>query len=78
MVKNGCGLSGHRTLKLTVSEECTHRWSKHFLNAGANSGKLKVASMSFGWARSKIGKISFDQKLLKMSKIAKNEIFQLV
>ena len=54
VVKNGCGQSGYRTLKLTVSQECTDRVTK-FLNAGTNSGKLKVASMIFGWAWLKMG-----------------------
>ena len=54
VVKNGCGHSGYRTLKLTVSQECTDRLSR-FFNAGANSGKLKVASMIFGWALPKMG-----------------------
>ena len=53
VVKNGCGQSGYRTLKLTVSQECTDGVSR-FFNAGANSGKLKVASMIFGWAWSKM------------------------
>ena len=47
MVKNGCGQSGHRILKLTVSQECTDELNK-FFNAGANSGKLKVAPVIFG------------------------------
>ena len=54
MVKIGCGQSVHRTLKLAVSQECT-RWSKQIFNAGGNSGKLKVVSMSFGWAWSNMG-----------------------
>ena len=43
MVRNGCGQSGHRTLKLAASQECTDG-GKKFFNAGANSGKPKVAS----------------------------------
>ena len=54
VVKNGCGKSGYRALKLTVSQECTDGVSR-FFNAGANSGKLKVASMIFEWVWSKIG-----------------------
>ena len=45
MVKNGRGQSGHRNLKLTVSQKWTD-----ILHAGANSGKLKVISMIFRWA----------------------------
>ena len=30
VVKNGCGESGYRTLKLTVSQECTDRVTKFF------------------------------------------------
>ena len=41
-----CGQSSYRTLKLTVSQECTDGVS--FFNAGANSGELKVASLIFG------------------------------
>ena len=43
VVKNECGQSGYGTLKLTG-------FQANFLNAGTNSGKLKVASMIFGWA----------------------------
>ena len=50
MVKNGCGQSGHRNLKLTVSQKWTD-----ILHAGASSGKLKVVSMIFGWAWSEVG-----------------------
>ena len=53
MVKNGCGLSGHETLKLTVSQNKSIEWTG-FLHAGANSEKSKVISMIFGWAWSKI------------------------
>ena len=38
MVKNGCGQSGHTTLKLTVSQNWT------------NSVKLKFDSIIVGWA----------------------------
>ena len=30
MVRNGCGWSGHRTLKLTVSQECTGEVNRIF------------------------------------------------
>ena len=42
MVENGCGQSGHGTLKLTVSQEWIDgmNW---FLHAGVNSGNLKVS-----------------------------------
>ena len=49
--KYGCHQSGHGTLKLTVSQE----WIGCLLHAGANSGKLKVALMIFGWVWSKMG-----------------------
>ena len=53
MVKSGCDQSGHRTLKLTVSQ--MNKWNeKVFLPAGKNSGKLKVDSMIFGWVLSKL------------------------
>ena len=48
MVKNGCDQSGHGTLKLAVSSILV------FLHAGTNSGKLKVDSVMFGWAWSKM------------------------
>ena len=53
MAKNGCGWSGHGTLKLTVSQNRTDgiNW---FFYAGTNSGKLKVDSIIFGWALSKM------------------------
>ena len=47
VVKNGCGQSGYRTLKLTISQEYTDGVSR-FFNAGANSGKLQVASIMLG------------------------------
>ena len=53
MLKNGCGQSGHGTLKLAVSQE-SMEWNG-FLHAHANSGKLKVYSMIFGLAWSKMG-----------------------
>ena len=51
MVKNGCGQSGHRTLKLAVCSMLV------VLHAGTNSGKLKVDSMIFGWAWSKMAMV---------------------
>ena len=54
MVRDGCGQPGHRTLKLTVSQEWVDRMN-WFLLAGANSGKLKVILMIFGWMGSKLG-----------------------
>ena len=53
MVKNGCGQSGHRTLKLTRSREWIDRM-KWFFHAGADWGKLKVISLISGWV-SEIG-----------------------
>ena len=53
MVKNGCGQSGHRTLKLLVSQKLTDRIN-YFLHTGANSGKLKVDSINFAWVQSKM------------------------
>ena len=40
---------GHRTLKLTVSQEWADEINWFFLEAGANLGKLKVVSVIFGW-----------------------------
>ena len=55
IVKIGCGQTVYRTVKLTVSQECT-MWSKQiFFNAGEKTGKLKVTSMIFGWAWSNMG-----------------------
>ena len=48
IVKNGCGQFGHGTLKFAVSGILI------FLHAGANSGKLKVDSVIFGWAWSRM------------------------
>ena len=53
MVKNGCDQFGHCTLKLTVSQNWTIE-ETDFLHACTNSGKLKVDSMIFGWAWSKM------------------------
>ena len=55
IVKNGCDQSGHRTLKLNVFQELNElmEWTD-ILHANANSGKLKVISMIFGWAKSKM------------------------
>ena len=47
MVKNGCGQSGQRAQKWTDG-------IKSFLHAGINSGKLKVDSIIFVWAWSKM------------------------
>ena len=52
-VKNGCGQSGLWTLKLTISKEWTNGIN-FFLQAGTNSGKLKVDLMIFGWAQTKM------------------------
>ena len=54
IVKNGCGQSGHGTLKLILSQKWADPVDCFFLHAGTNSGKLKVDSMIFGWAWSKI------------------------
>ena len=51
--KNGRGQSGHGTVKLTVSQKWTDR-IKWFFDVGTNSGKLKVDSVIFGWAWSKM------------------------
>ena len=54
MVKNGCGQPSDGSLKLTVSQK-RNRWNKLiFLYVTTNSGKLKVDSMIFGWALSKM------------------------
>ena len=53
MVKNGCGQSGQRTLKLLVSQKLTDRIN-YFLHTGANSRKLKVDSINFAWVQSKM------------------------
>ena len=55
MVKNGCGQSGHQTLKLTGSQEWIMIEWTDILHAGTNSGKLKVISMIFGWTWSEMG-----------------------
>ena len=67
MVRNGCGQSGHRTLKLTASQECIDG-GKNFFNAGANSGKPKVASQIFGWAWSKGGHDLLVHEIVKSAK----------
>ena len=53
MVGNWSGQSGQGTLKLAVSQEWINgmNW---FLHA-ADSGKLKVVSMIFGWTWLKMG-----------------------
>ena len=54
VVKNGCGHSGHRTLKLPLSQEGING-RNGFLNAGTNSGKPKVALIFIEWVWSKMG-----------------------
>ena len=44
VVKNGCGQSGHRLLKLALSQEGM------IFNANLNSGKLKVILIIIEWA----------------------------
>ena len=56
VVRNRCGQSGCRTLKLTVTQKCADGVNR-FFNTGANSGKLKVALIVFGWLWSKMGMI---------------------
>ena len=46
IVKNGCGQSGHRTLKFNVSEEWIDKMN---YDPGANTGKLKNISLIFEW-----------------------------
>ena len=50
---NGCGQSGYRAQKLTVSQKWME-WTD-FLPDGGNSGKLKVDSITFGWFWLKMG-----------------------
>ena len=57
MVKNGCDQSGHWNLKLTYLKSECMEWTD-FLHAGANSGKLKIDLMIFGWVFSKMGMAS--------------------
>ena len=52
-VKNRCGHSGHRTLKLAVSEEQIDGINSYFFVT--NSGKLKFILITFGWEWSKTG-----------------------
>ena len=52
-VKNGCGHSGHTTLKLAVSEEQIDGINSYFFVT--NSGKLKFILITFGWEWSKTG-----------------------
>ena len=47
MVKNGCGQSGERTLKLIVSEEWTVGITD-FLHIGTDSQKLNADQIFFG------------------------------
>ena len=53
MVKNGSSQSGHRTLKLTLSQN-EQMESADFLHAGTNPRKVEVDSMIFGWMWSKM------------------------
>ena len=50
IVRSGCGQSGDRTLKLTVSE----RWTDDFLHVNTDSQKLKAGQTFFGWTWSKM------------------------
>ena len=50
MVKNGCGQSGDRTLKLTVSEGWIDGVNWFFLYVDTVSPNLKVDKNFFGWA----------------------------
>ena len=49
LVKNGCGQSGGKTLKLIVSEEWTDRVTD-FLHVDTYLQKLKTDQKLFGWA----------------------------
>ena len=62
MVRNGCGQSSGRTLKLTVSEEWTDRITG-FLRGDIDSQKLKADQTFFGWAWSKMVVASLVMKL---------------
>ena len=53
MVKNGCGQSGHKTLKLAVSQEGVNE-KNLFFACWYNSVKLKVTIIIFGWAWSEM------------------------
>ena len=58
MVKDKCGQSGHGTLKLTYLKSKLIEWTD-FVHADANSEKLKVDSMIFGWMWSKMGMVVY-------------------
>ena len=47
MVKTECGQSGDRTLKLTISEECTDELTD-FLHVDTDSQKLKADKFFWG------------------------------
>ena len=68
MVKNGCSQSGQGALK---SQEWTE-WTD-FLNAGANSGKLKVISLIFEWSWLKMGIAIYLVHETQKSALLKNE-----
>ena len=46
-------------IKMTVSQEWTNGINSFFLHAGRNSGKLKVDSVIFGWAWSKMAVVFY-------------------
>ena len=48
MVKNGCGQSVGRTLKLAVAEEWANGIT-YFFHVGIDSQKLKADEKCFGW-----------------------------
>ena len=77
MVKNGCGQSSHETLKLTVSQDWME-WTD-FFHAGSNSGKLKVISLIFEWALSKMDvAIYLVHETLKSAYLKMNVWIQLI
>ena len=49
MIKNVCGQSGDRALKLTVSQECINEVNRSFA-FDTDSQKLKVDQNFFGWS----------------------------
>ena len=55
MVKNECGHSGLRTLKLAVSQKGINGMNWYFWCVYENSGKPKVTLIIFGWFWWKIG-----------------------
>ena len=62
MVQNRCDQSGHKTLK---RKDCISKNEQLRLNqfsgAGANLEKLKVFSMIFGWAWSKMDVVQIQE-----------------